>query len=198
MQNNPTRRAIILGLAAVAVAPAPAFALTEAAATKLVNRCVEEINEAVNSGKTGNALYREFERIFKTYADVPTIARYSLGPAARSASRNELRNFTNAFAPYMARKYGKRFRELIGGTIKIDRARTDRSFVVVETTAKLSGRSPFQTDFLVSDRSGSDRIFNVIVEGVNMLTTERAEVTAMLDSNGGNIGKLTSALKTLG
>ncbi|MCV6598726.1 MAG: ABC transporter substrate-binding protein [Mangrovicoccus sp.] len=198
MLNNPPRRAVLIGLGALALAPAPALALTESAAEKLVSRCVAEINKAVNSGKTGNALYREFERIFKTYADVPTIARYSLGPAARSASRTELRNFTNAFAPYMARKYGKQFRELIGGTIEIDRARTDRSFVVVETTAKLRGRSPFQTDFLVSDRSGSDRIFNVIVEGVNMLTTERSEVTAMLDAQGGSIAKLTSALKSAG
>lgn len=199
MQTNSTRRAVLGALAAVALVPAgTALALTEQAASALVRRCVDEINTAVNSGKTGAALYREFERIFERYADVPTIARYALGPAARTASRAELRNFTNAFAPYIARKYGRRFREFIGGTIEINRTRTDRSFVVVETTAKLRGRSPFRTDFLVSDRSGSDRIFNVIVEGVNMLTTERVEITSLLDAQGGSISRLTEALKSQG
>lgn len=200
MQTDPTRRAILAALAAAGALSAAggAHALTEQAAAALVRRCVDEINTAVNSGKTGAALYRDFERIFERYADVPTIARYSLGPAARGASRAELRNFTNAFAPYIARKYGRRFREFIGGTIEINGARTDRSLVIVETTAKLRGRSPFRTDFHVSDRSGSDRIFNVIVEGINMLTTERSEITALLDSQGGSIPRLTEALKSVG
>lgn len=200
MQTDPTRRAVLAALtAAAALTPTgAAFALTEQAASALVRRCIDEINTAVNSGKTGAPLYRDFERIFERYADVPTIARYSLGPAARTASRAELRNFTNAFTPYIARKYGRRFREFIGGTIEINGARTDRSLVIVETTARLRGRSPFRTDFHVSDRSGSDKIFNVIVEGVNMLTTERSEITAMLDAQGGSIPRLTQALGSVG
>ncbi|MEM1363796.1 MAG: ABC transporter substrate-binding protein [Pseudomonadota bacterium] len=197
MPIDLTRRLTVLGFAALSIAPTGALALTEQAAAGLVRRCVDDINKAVNSGKTGSALYRDFERIFERYADVPTIARYSLGPAARSASRNELRGYTSAFSAYISRKYGQRFREFIGGEIEINRTRTDRSFVVVETTAKLRGRSPFRTDFLVSDRSGSDKIFNVIVEGINLLTTERTEITTLLDQNGGSIPRLTDALKAL-
>ena len=96
MQIDPTRRSLLAALAAAAavVPTGAAFALTEQAAAALVRRCVDEINAAVNSGKSGAALYREFERIFERYADVPTIARYSLGPAARTAS-----DATNIAAP---------------------------------------------------------------------------------------------------
>ena len=65
------------------------------------------------------ALYIYFERIFAKYADVPIIARSSLGFARRGASKSQIKSFTIVFQGYMARKYGKRFREFIGADIKV-------------------------------------------------------------------------------
>ena len=38
-------------------------------------------------------------------------------------------------------------------------------------------------------------MFNLVIEGVNMLTTERTEVGAMLDQAGGSVPKLTDRMK---
>jgi phospholipid transport system substrate-binding protein len=48
--------------------------------------------------------------------------------------------------------------------------------------------------FLISDRSGSDKFFNMFIEGVNMLLTERAEIGAMLDRRRGDIDALIAEL----
>ena len=66
----------------------------------------------------------------------------------------------------------------------------------MRTLAFLQGESPFEVTFLVSDKSGSDKFFNIFIEGVNMLLTERTEIGAMLDRRGGNVGQLISDLQT--
>jgi phospholipid transport system substrate-binding protein len=53
---------------------------------------------------------------------------------------------------------------------------------------------PFEVDFLVSDRSGQPLVFNLIIEGVNMLLAERQEIGALLDRNSGNIDALIDDL----
>jgi phospholipid transport system substrate-binding protein len=47
----------------------------------------------------------------------------------------------------------------------------------------------------VGDKSGRQLFFNIIIEGVNMLGSERTEVGALLDRSGGNLDKLIAQLK---
>lgn len=191
-----SRRAIVAGLAAMTL-PLPAFALSGAAAEKLVNAAVGDINKIIASGKSANAMQRDFQRVFERYADVNIIALTTLGPARRSASKAEVNAYVAAFKGYFTRKYGKRFNEFVGGQIIVENSRASKSNVEVQSTAKLRGSAPFRVTWLVSDKSGSPKIFNIIIEGVNTLTSERAEIGAMLDKRGGDIGRLTADLKKI-
>ncbi len=198
--SNPTRRQFLGGLiAASALLFAPrAFALNDRDASALINRAVGEINSVINSGKSESAMYRDFERIFRRYADVPTIARSALGPPARQASAAQMNKFSEAFAGYLARKYGKRFREFIGGEIRVTGSRSLKSFYEVQAVADLRGQAPFAVSFMVSDRSGSDKFFDLLIEGISLLKSERAEVGAMLDRRRGDIDGLIVDLAKAG
>ena len=68
----------------------------------------------------------------------------------------------------------------------------------VRAVADLQGQAPFEVTFLVSDKSGKDLFFNMFVEGVNLLLTERTEIGAMLDRRKGNLDELISDLSKLG
>jgi len=199
MANEISRRAVLGGLSALGVASAtPATSLTADAARDLITRAVADINAVINSGKSESAMYRDFEAIFRRYADVPTIARSALGPDARSASRAQLSAFADAFTGYLARKYGKRFREFIGGSITVRSAQPVKSFLEVRATADLPGQAPFAVTFLVSDRSGRDLFFDLLIEGISLLKTERTEIGAMLDQRRGDIDLLIRDLQTAG
>jgi phospholipid transport system substrate-binding protein len=192
-----SRRALLTHAAAAAalVAGAPAaFAVSLSEAQQLVDRLVADVNAVIASGKSESAMLDDFERIFQTYADVPTIARYSLGADARAATPAQLSAYTDAFAKYIARKYGRRFREFIGGRIEVVTARNVPNGVEVETTAILVGEAPFRVDFWVSDGSGRTKFFNIIIEGVNMLLSERTEIQAMLDQRRGDLNRLIADL----
>ena len=191
------RRSFLLGLTSTMVA-GPAFALDKARATQLVDRLVAEINRTINFGGSEAKLLRAFENIFAQYADVNIIARSALGPAARSASSSELSAFILAFRGYIARKYGKRFQEFIGSEIVVKGTKNRGKFFEVDASVRLEGITPFEVSFRVSDRSGENLFFDIIIEGISLLSSERVEIGALLDARNGNIARLTRDLVNLG
>jgi phospholipid transport system substrate-binding protein len=198
--TDPRRRALLAGGAVYAgflLAGAPAFALNVDQARNLIDRAIGEVNATINSGKSEAAMLNDFEGIFTRYADVPTIARSALGPAARSASSAQMAAFTEAFRGYIARKYGRRFREFIGGQIEVTGAQPLKSYFEVSSVAKLRGQAPFDLRWHVSDRSGRQMFFNIIIEGVNMLAAERTEIGSMLDRRRGDLNALIADLKSI-
>ncbi|MGB4317059.1 MAG: ABC transporter substrate-binding protein, partial [Planktomarina temperata] len=68
----------------------------------------------------------------------------------------------------------------------------------VMTVTELRGSAPFDVAFRVSDRSGRNLFFDIIVEGISLLSSERVEIGALLDARKGNIAKLTRDLARLG
>ncbi len=201
MRTDPFRRGILTaavsGLALAAI-PFRASALDLATARALIDQLVGEVNRIINSGETETQMFADFEKVFAKYADVPIIARSALGVAARQASAQQMTAFTTAFQGYLSRKYGRRFREFIGGKIEVTDAHPLNDNYEVVSTATLRGEAPFDLRWWVSSKSGRDLFYNIIIEGVNMLATERTEIGAMLDQNNGNIDALIKQLQTSG
>ena len=202
MRNNLilSRRGFGAAFAAGALTlamPRAALALTVDDARALVGRMIDGVNSIINSGKSESAMLGDFEKLFARYADVPVIARSALGVAAKSASKAQLSAFTKAFRGYISRKYGRRFREFIGGRIEVTGAKPLKSYFEVVSVAHLQGEAPFDVRWHVSGKSGKDLFFNIIIEGVNMLASERAEIGALLDKRKGNLDQLIEDLKSL-
>lgn len=196
-QISRRRFAAGFALGSVALAlPLPLRALTVDEARALVDKAVGDINKVINSGKSESGMYGDFERIFSKYADVAVIARSALGPAAKSASSGQMSAFTKAYQGYVSRKYGRRFREFIGGKIEVTGAQPVKSYYEVISVAHLKGEAPFDLRWHVSDKSGRNLFFNIIIEGVNMLASERAEIGSMLDKRKGDIDALINDLKS--
>src|SRR5690606_1763251 len=123
--------------------------------------------------------------------------RSALGVAAKQASPAQMKAFTKAFQIYISRKYGRRFREFIGGRIEVNDAKPLKSYFEVISTAYLKGESPFEVRWHVTVKGGRSQFFNIISEGVNMLASERTEVGAMLDKRKGNLDQLIADLPNL-
>ena len=190
------RRFFIAGLGSTLIVPAmPSFAMTQGGASKLVNSLVNDINGVIASGKNETEMYQEFERIFERYSDTSYISAYAMGVDGRRATSTQKRAFSNAFHTYIARKYGKRFQEFIGGRLEVKKVQRVKTWYEVSTIAYLRNESPFEVTFQVSDRAGKNLFFNMFIEGVNLLLTERTEIGALIDRNGGNIDAMISDLR---
>lgn len=198
-KSNFTRRGFVVASAVTAgLMASGVHAATAKQAETLVSKLVAEINAVIGSGRSEAKMIAEFENIFNRYADVPTIARYAMGRDSRSASNAQMSKFTKVFAAYLSRKYGKQFRKFIGGQIEVNGSKPVNQYFEISTTARLQGETPFEVLFLVSDKSGQLLFFNMYIEGINMLLSERTEIGAILDKNRGDIDAMITDLARAG
>ena len=201
MPISDTRRRVLAGLATVAalpLLPRSARAMTQAQARALIDQVMGDVQGIINSGASESRMISRFEDLFDRYGDVPIIARSALGPPARSASSAQMSAFTAAFRGYLARKYGRQFRRFIGATADVQDAHPLQSFWEVVTTMTMRGQAPFEVRWHVSDRSGGNRFFNLIIGGVNVLAAERQEIGTMLERRGGNLDRMIQDLRQAG
>lgn len=199
--SNLSRRSFLSATAlstAAMLMPNSVFALNDTEAKTLVDKVVADINRVIASGKSLSSMINEFENIFRKYADVNVIAMSTLGADSRRLSSSQRKAYVQAFRGYIARKYGKRFKEFEGGRIEVEGARKVKSWHEVKSTAYLRGESPFEVLFLVSDRSGKDLFFDMVIEGVSLRLSERTEIGSMLDRRNGDLNALISDLKKAG
>jgi len=177
-------------------APERAMAFSVENAKKLIGRVVADINSIINSGKTEAAMLRDFEQIFVNYADVKWVSQLVLGADGRSASAAQKAAFAKAFQGYISRKYGKRFREFIGGSVSVKKAKAIKSFYEVTTIAVLKGEAPFEVVFVVADKNG--RFIDMKIEGISLVKAERTEIGAMLDKRRGDLDQMIADVKKAG
>jgi phospholipid transport system substrate-binding protein len=203
MTSEPSRpvgrRALLSGglaLGLVLALPSAGRASAPERAQVLVTQLSRELLALVNSGRTEAQIYGEFERILTRYADMPAVAAATLGPPWRSASPQQQERFVAAYRAYLARRYGRQFRDFRQSNLAIARVRdAGAAGVLVETRLSRPGRADIAVDWQVSERSGQPRVVNLVFEGISMLANERAEIGTMLEGQRGSIDGLIETLR---
>jgi phospholipid transport system substrate-binding protein len=195
------RRTVLGGITAIfafAGMPTVGFALTKAQAEKIIGNLSDDIYAVINSGKPTSAMYRDFDNVLGKYAAINAISRTVLGPPWRSATPAQQKAYIKAFRGYLSRKYGKRFREFIGSEINVVSAKKVKSGILVKSIVKFQGSAPFVVEWQVFERNGKQQMFDLYIEGISMIKSEREEVGSMLDKSGGKIDKLITRLNAAG
>ena len=199
--NSPvlSRRALLAsgaGFIAVALIPTASFAITEKSAIDLINKVVADVLTIINSGKSEANMLRDFNSIFVDYGDVTLIAKTALGAPGRMASSGQLSAYIKAFEGYISRKYGRQFRTFEGAVVEFISTRDaggDKGYLV-KTIVDNSRQAPFEVEYWVVDRSGRPKFFDLRIEGISLISTERTEIGARLESFGGDIDRLITKL----
>ncbi|MFQ3355038.1 MAG: phospholipid transport system substrate-binding protein [Paracoccaceae bacterium] len=178
-----------------AVASTPSSALEPSEAELFIGRIVAEVNEIISANEEEEIALQKLESVFERYADINIMALTTLGVARRAASSEDLDIYKGAFKIYFLDKYAKRFRELKDGNIEVVSARKVKSYVEVRSIITMMDWAPFDVIWLISDRSGPAKIFNIVMDGISLLAFERTEIGVMLENRGGNIKVLSEALR---
>jgi phospholipid transport system substrate-binding protein len=169
-------------------------ALNTDQADKLISSLVKDINTIINSQKPPTFMYLDFKSVLTKYADTKIMSQKVLGIDWRRATIRQRQDFQKAFEHYLSRKYGKRFREFLGGEIIVTKSRKVNSVFEVVSIVQLDGQAPFEVRWLVANKDGTPKMFNLFIEGINVSSSEKTEIGAMLDKRRGNIDKLITHL----
>ena len=191
---NPIRKIFGLLFLTIFFSSYHVNALTTQEANKLISGLVNDINVIINSQKSPTYMYLDFKNLLTKYGDTKIMSQKVLGVDWRRASIRQRQDFQKAFEHYLSIKYGKRFREFLGGTITVKSSRKVNSIFEVITIVELANQAPFEVRWLVANKDGSPRMFNIFIEGINVSSSEKTEIGAMLDKRKGNIDKLITHL----
>ena len=197
----PNRRqavsgAIALALSAVLAARASA---TEEAAEQLVTHVIGLINGLLGSGRPEEELARDLESVLVEFAASEIIARTALGPPWRRASNGRRDAFSDAFRRYLAKKYLRRLPWFGEGRYEIVESRTvkERTFEVV-SYSHFKGQDPFSLRWHIVRLENEMLIFNLVINGVNMLAVEQSLIRNMYSRRNGDLDLLIADLAEMG
>ena len=159
---------------------------------QLWSRSLELLNEK------GDPLTRQaqFRDLLRANFDTASVARFVLGRYWQDANEQERREFLNLFENYVSVVFAIRLSHFGGDAVKMRGSRVDASGIVVSADV-LSADSapPLKVDLRLAPNSGTYKITDIIVEGVSLMVTERAEFTSFIDRNGGRLGGVLAAMR---
>ena len=138
---------------------------------------------------------KRFRDILRRAFDMRTIARFTLGRYWRIASKKERQEYVALFEDFVVQAYATRFKAYNRQTFQVGKVheinKMDR--LVVSKIVQSNG-PPIRVNWRVRSGNGY-RIVDVVVEGISMGVTQRAEFASVMRNNGGKIEGLLAALR---
>jgi len=178
-------------------APFPAHAEPGDEAVDFVNKFGARAIEALTAPNlTDQELVSRFRTLFEDGFDVAYIARSSLGRFWPRASEQERSEFVPLFEDYVVQIYAIQFREYSGEKFDARSARAlpGGGFAVLSDVVRPDGPTT-KMEWSVYPVDGKQKIRDIKIEGVSMITTYRDQfANTILQSNGALTG-LMDALK---
>lgn len=197
-----TRRMFLGGIAALAATAAtPALAGVESEARQFIDQLARD-TVAVVADRQASADVRSarLRDLLERGFDTEVISRFVLGRYWRDASEAERRQFVALFRDYTVASYARRFENYAGQRLEVldarDQGGTRGSIKVLVSTRLLRpGGEPVKVDWRVRQSPNGWRIYDVVVEGVSMVLTQRSEFSAVIQRGGGSIQGLMEQLR---
>ena len=127
--------------------------------------------------------------------DVDGIAQFALGPYARQATPDQLARYAQMFHQVISNGVSARLSAYANATFTVGRSDPRGSDTLVHSVVSRPGSPDANVDWLVSTADGRTKILDVIAEGTSLRQTERSDYTSYLQSHGGNVDALLTAVQ---
>lgn len=146
-----------------------------------------------------NALEQGFAHVM----DIDWIAKFVLGSGWRNATDEQREKYTKLYRRYLTKVYVENYAETsqrqISNIKVLSTVDNNNGTYLARTQVMMVGGNNMKVDYVVREQeaSGKGKIIDVIIEGVSLLTTHRAEFSKIAANKGvdGVIAKLEELLE---
>ena len=185
----------LLAFAACLVLAVPAAAGDEAEA--FIRDTADRVFTAYSGEVTDEQRAEIFRQVLGKTFELKTIARFTLGRYWRVASADQRKEYRRLFEDFLVLAYANRFRDLGGVKLRITSVRTinERDRLVLSEVAAAATRPPIRIGWRVRQTRNGPRIVDVIVDGISMSVTQRAQFAAAIRTAGGKVEGLLAMLR---
>lgn len=164
-----------------------------------VRKIADEVFEILKTDKdlkAGNKekAYKITEEKILPYFDFDRISKLVLGKAWPAATKDEQEAFKKEFRTMLVKTYGSALLKFKDQTLnyKPTRFQPSDEEVLVKTEILQSGAPPLPIDYMLEKDGDSWKVFDIIIEGVSLVTNFRGQFGNEIKQNG--IASLISKL----
>lgn len=128
---------------------------------------------------------KRFQQLLEEGFAMALIGRFVVGRYWKSMSPNQQVEYQQLFSTWILKSYAARLGGYTGQEFKIDRTvKAGEKDVYVRTLIQQPSSAPLRADWRVRRFNEQYKVIDIVVEGVSMLSTQRAEYTAVLRRHG--------------
>jgi len=197
-----TKVLAFIGAAALAASLiSPVKAQQDLAPDQLVQKITDEVlatiksDKQLASGDRQKAVKLAEEKVLP-YVDFEHATRLAVGRAWREATPEQKKRLVTEFRNMLVRTYSNAISTYEGQTLKVlpSRGKADPEDTTVRTQFMRAGGQPLPIDFAMRKTDQGWKVYDIVVEGVSLVLTYRAEFDAIVKQKG--IDGLIQALAT--
>ena len=170
------------------------------AASTLVDSMILDLETFLDTD-TGDERARtaEIDRVLNTYFDMDSITRFSAGQYWRAANGEQKTEYGSLFREVLCGTIVRNFDQLNGLQYSPGATSTkgDKFVIVGSTFTDINGaRPPVAVNWRVLTREGQPpRVFDIEIENLSLLVTQKQENVAVVRKNKGQFGALIEAMQ---
>jgi phospholipid transport system substrate-binding protein len=128
----------------------------------------------------------ELTEVFLKMVDAQWMAKFTLGMHWKELSKNDTKRFVEAYKTYLVNYYVPNFKKYKSNIFKIESvSELRKNEFLVKTIIKNSKElTNYSVDFRLIDKNGTIQIFDILTEGISIISTQRAEFNAIINKYG--------------
>ena len=165
----------------------PAYAADEQSVRQFASQLADEAIDILKDeelSKTGKQ--RRIEELFDSRVDVEWVAKFVLGKYWREASDEQKKSYVENYRAFVLKHYASKLTDYSDQQYEIQSARPEGD--EGEFLVSMEIMNPDEPNVILNYRlrevDGALKIYDIIVEGVSMITTQRSEFGSVISRKG--------------
>ena len=168
---------------------------TDGAEKFIVSLADDAISSLTSETLTEKERQKQFRVLLNSYFDINGIGKWALGRYWRKTSKSERSEYLVLFENLIVNTYANRFSQYTKEKLTVKGSSSRGKFALVKSQINGGKEKPIRIEWRVIFPDGNYKIFDIVVEGVSMVRTQRSEFSSVIRRNGGKISVLLAALR---
>lgn len=164
-------------------------------AQNFIEKISKDALDVIKSKDADNQKEKKLTDLFINFVDTKWIARFAIGKYWNEATEDQKNKYVEMHKKFLLRSYIPKFKEYNNQQVKITKSYADGEGEYMVESKMISGDGEaINVDYKIrKNESGKYMIFDVIAEGVSLITTQRSDFASILSREG-----VDSLIKKLG
>jgi phospholipid transport system substrate-binding protein len=184
----------ILSAAGAGTALVPA-ALAQTAPDSFVRALGDKMVGVVNGSASLAEKKSQIQPMLDQNVDVDGIGRFCLGRYWRTATPDQQQRYLTLFHKVLVNSITGKLGEYKGVTFQVGSTRQQDGKSYVTTVITRPGQPAANVEWVVGNVGGTQKITDVVAEGVSLSLTQRSDYASYLARNGNSVDALLNALQ---